>query len=165
MTSEEILFNLCIGVTGSVLASGIVIAYSQYKDKEKIKQKFSGPVGTYVGYGHTQQGGTIVNMDIPLSEVTIKYIAENKLHLTLKEIKHPHQWAGIVAMETESYGTLAWRYDILHGKPADMKTHQFGFKRLMYLTRENKKIIYLIGEEGYGKEILIEKTSTLPGTN
>ena len=160
MTTQEIICNLCIGVTGSVLASVIVIVYTQYKDKEKIKEKYSGPVGTYIGYGHTQQGGTIVNMDTALSEVTITYISENKLQLTLKEINNPHQWSGIVAMETESYGTLSWRYDILHGKPVDMKTHQFGFKRLMYLTRENKKIVYLVGEEGYGKEILIEKAST-----
>lgn len=60
-------------------------------------------------------------------------------------------------METETYGTISWRYNILHGKPVNLLTHRFGFKRLMFLVRDNKKIVYLVGEEGYGKEILIQK--------
>jgi hypothetical protein len=160
MTTQDIVVNLIIGMTGSVLASVIVILYSRKQDKEKVRKQYSGPVGTYTGYGHTQQGSTYINSDAPLSEVFIEYIAENKLKMTVKEIAAPHQWSGIVAMETEAYGTVSWRYDILHGKPTDMKTHQFGFKRLMYLTRENKKIVYLVGEKGYGEEILIEKART-----
>lgn len=35
-------------------------------NQHKNKEKFSGFVGSYIGYGHTQQVGTIVNMDHPV---------------------------------------------------------------------------------------------------
>jgi len=157
MTTEDILMNLAIGATGSIIASIIVILYTKRTDKEKVRLKFSGPVGEYFGYGHTTQGNSTISTDKPISEVSIKYEEDNKLKLILKELNSPHQWSGIVAMETENYGTVSWRYDILHDKPVDLYTHLFGFKRLMFVTRENKKIVYLVGEERYGKEILIQK--------
>lgn len=157
MTTEDIFMDLAIGATGSIIASIIVILLTNRTNKEKIRLKFSGPVGEYYGYAQTSEGSDTILIDKLISEVSITYESENKLLLTLKELNHPHQWSGIVAMETESYGTVSWRYDILHGKPLDITTHRFGFKRLMFLTKENKQIVYLVGEKGFGEEILIQK--------
>ncbi len=157
MATEEIIVNLLIGAIGSIIASFIVIHFTKRIDKEKIRLKFSGPVDKYFGYSYTPQGLSTISTDKPISEVSITYVEDNKLKLILKELNSPRQWSGIVAMESESYGTVSWRYDILDDKPVDLHTHLFGFKRLMFIKRENKKIVYLVGEEGYGKEILIQK--------
>lgn len=157
MSTQDIVINLLIGTGGSVIASIIVILYTRRQDKTQIQQKYSGPVGDYLGYGLTSQGSDTIINGSTISDASIVYLSDNKLQLTLNEIGPAHQWSGIVAMETETYGTISWRYNILHGKPVNLLTHRFGFKRLMFLVRDNKKIVYLVGEEGYGKEILIQK--------
>ena len=158
MTMADMIISLAIGILSSIIAASIVLVYTRRSDKEKIKRKYSGPVGEYSGYSYTGPEAINIQLDNPVSHATIQYLSENKLLITVKELNNNNQWSGIVAMETENYGSLSWRYEVLNNKPVDIKTHSFGFKRLMCLTIDNKKIVYLIGEEGYGKEILIHKS-------
>lgn len=62
-------------------------------------------------------------------------------------------------MDLETYGTVAWNYEIIDGEPFGGKKHEFGFKRIMIKTVDNTTYIYLVDEdrETYGKEILVKK--------
>lgn len=62
-------------------------------------------------------------------------------------------------MELETYGTIAWNYEIIEGKAFGDNKHEFGFKRIMIKTKVDATYIYLV-EEGpstYPKEILVKQ--------
>ena len=160
MTCGDALLSLAIGVAGSLIASQLFLNWTRRREIETASRKFSGPEGTYTGYGYVQ-AGTQLAIDKPISEATIQYIGENALTIELAELPSKgSRWVGRISMENEQYGVVSWNYVSLHGRPVDPKEHRFGFKRLMYLQREGGKVVYLVGEEGYGKEILLECTKT-----
>ena len=80
------------------------------------------------------------------------------MQIHLKEINDPHQWQGLISMESNHYGTIIWRYINLHGKEIDPKEHLFGLKKFVFFPRNNKKVAYLMGDitAGYFNEILLE---------
>jgi len=154
METDEALLSLTLGVTGSLIASWIVISATARRERERATEKYAGPVGSYTGHAYTEQG-TKITIDKPISKASIFYIGENVLRIELHE-PNGSTWVGRIAMQSEQYGEVTWHYDKLHGKPVDDNEHRFGFKRLMYLQRPAGKVVYLVGEEGYGKEILIQ---------
>lgn len=110
-------------------------------------------------------GGDEIDFSKPMGEAEIKYKRKNKLEVIHKQTMHDnysesidHQWKGTLVMETSEYGTVAFYYTTLFGKPLEKNKHRLGFKRVIYnIDSRDKKIIYLIGADGYGKEVLIEK--------
>ncbi|MGD1047077.1 MAG: hypothetical protein ABR936_17370 [Bacteroidota bacterium] len=160
MTLDIMLLSLAIGIISSFIASIMFLKFTNRTNKEEFRIKYSGPVGEYSGYSYTGPNSINIQLEQPVSDAKIEYVSENKLRLTLRELNNPNQWTGIISMETEYYGSVSWRYNILNNKPADITTHSFGFKRLIYLTIDRRKMVYLIGEEWYGKEILIQKSIT-----
>ncbi|MGH9930064.1 MAG: hypothetical protein ACREA9_12695 [Pyrinomonadaceae bacterium] len=86
---------------------------------------------------------------------------DNILRIELTEYPNSGQykWTGIITMDLETYGTVAWQYEIIGGKPFDGNAHEFGFKRVMIRNNDNGTYIYLVEEieESYGKEILVKQ--------
>ena len=158
MTGGDALLSLAIGVAGSLIASRLFLNWTKRREIEAAFRKFSGPAGSYTGYGHVQTGIRIA-LDKPISEATLRYLGENSLSIELAELPSGgSRWVGQISMQSEQNGEITWHYVSLHGTPVDPNQHLFGFKRLMYLERSLGKVVYLIGEEGYGKEILIQRT-------
>lgn len=155
---DSIFSNLLIGAVGSLIASGIFLQYTRRKGKAADKEKYAKASGTYIGYGPKSEGGSTINQDRPLSNVEIIHLGGNLLQLTLKEINDPHEWQGLISMESNHYGTLIWRYKKLHGKEVDMEEHRFGLKKFVFYPKDNKKVAYLMGDiqAGYFSEFLIE---------
>ena len=155
----QILLNLIIGAIGSLIASFIFIRYTRKRDKEIERRNYDDSVGTYTGFGPTTDGGSIVNLERPLSDVEITYLRGNLLQITVKEINDPHTWQGIISMESNHYGTIVWRYIKQHGQDTAEKQHLFGLKKFVFFPKDNKKVCYLMGnlQAGYFNEFLIEK--------
>lgn len=150
--------NLLIGVLGSLIASGLFLFYTRRKDRNAEKEKYAASIGNYIGYGTTVAQGTIIDTARPLSKVEISYEGGNLLKLVLKEINHPHEWHGLISMESNHYGTIIWRYSKLDNEKVNPDEHRFGLKKFVYFPQDNKKTAYLMGniEAGYFNEILIE---------
>lgn len=153
----EIIENLIIGALGSLIASVIFLRYTYYKDKKGVKEKYAASVGIYIGYGTTDPQGTILNKERPLSNVQITYEGGNLLKLVLKEINDPHEWHGLISMESNHYGTIIWRYVKLHNQIVNPDEHRFGLKKFVFFPQDNKRFAYLMGDiqAGYFSEILI----------
>lgn len=151
--------NLLIGVLGSLIASGLFLLYTNYRDKKRERKKYAASVGNYIGYGTTVPQGTIIDKNRPLSNVKITYSGGNLLKLVLKEINDPHEWHGLISMESNHYGTIIWRYVKLHNEKVNPDEHRFGLKKFVYFPQDNIKTAYLMGDlqAGYFNEILIEQ--------
>lgn len=157
-----IIENLLIGVLGSLIASRFFLLYTKRKDKNIEKEKYGAAVGKYIGYGTKVNQGTIIDRNKPLSNVEITYEGGNILKLVLKEINDPHEWHGLISMESNYYGTIIWRYVKLHNENVDRDEHRFGLKKFVYFPQDGKKTAYFMGDiqAGYFNEILIETDTT-----
>jgi hypothetical protein len=155
----ETMQNLLIGVLSSIIASVFFLVYVNYMDKKREKKKYAASAGKYTGYGTTTNPGTAIDRNQPLSDVEIIYEGGNLLKLILKEINHPHEWHGLISMESNHYGTIIWRYSILNGEKVNSDEHRFGLKKFVYFPKNNKKTAYIMGDiqERFYNEILIEK--------
>ena len=110
------------------------------------------------------KGGDEIDFNAPMGEVEITYKRKNKLEVIHKQNMHDnyttsidHQWKGTLVMETSEYGTITFYYTTLWGKTLAENKHRLGFKRVVYDDKRNgKKIIYLFGEDSFGKEVLLE---------
>ena len=150
--------NLIIGATGSLIASFLFLQYTKRRDKAIDREKFAKSTGKYIGYAPKNEGGSTINKDRPLSNVEIIHLGGNLLQLTLKEINDPHEWQGLISMESNHYGTIIWRYKKLNNKEVDVEEHRFGLKQFVFFPKEDKKVAYLMGDikAGYFNEFLIE---------
>lgn len=153
-----VLENLLTGIVGSLIAAVVFLLYTIRRDKKIEKEKYATSVGKYIGYGTTQQQGTIINKEKPLSKVEITHQGGNLLKLVLKEINDPHEWHGLISMESNHYGIIIWRYIKLHNEDVNPDEHRFGLKKFVFFPQDNKKTAYLMGDiqAGYFNEILIE---------
>ncbi len=160
----ELINGLFLGIFASLIASLIVIFFINSKNKKTKKKKFGKAIGKYKGYGYSISNPDLILKDKPQSEATITYIKENILEIELTEFpyKGMYKWKGIITMELEYYGSLAWNYELYEGKELKNNKHKFGFKRLIIREDENYVYIYLadenlVGGEVYSKEILIKE--------
>jgi hypothetical protein len=156
------LYNgLLLGIIASVIAAFIVLYVENYRRKKDLRQKYGKAAGNYLGYGFEISGARWTLKEKPQSEATITYIKDNILNIELTEypFKGQYKWTGIITMDLETYGTVAWNYEIIDGQSVGGKKHEFGFKRIMIKNIGNKIYIYLVDEdrERYGKEILVKK--------
>ena len=151
----EYIINLLIGVIGSLIAAYLFLNYTKKKDAKTEEVRYSASAGKYIGYG---PDGNTIDETKPISNAIIEYIGGNQLKLTLTEKNDPHEWIGIISLESNNYGTIVWRYDKLHGKKVDPKEHRFGLKKFAFLPWEGRKVAYLMGDikAGYFNEILME---------
>src|SRR6266568_1446466 len=127
--------GLLLGTLASILATVLVLWFEWYRRKKNLKKKYGKIAGKYLGYGfeHSNEQWPQLN-DQPQSEATIEYIRENVLHIELTGPPGQEQfkWTGMIEMDLETYGTVAWMYDVIGGKPAvDGNKHEFGVKKLM----------------------------------
>ena len=137
--------SLLIGVVASLTASWIAWRLSLRYSRRCYRRKYGRFPGKYEGFGFMKEDGRKLQ-DQPQSQAVIRYQKDN---LLLIELEHnDRKWSGFITMETENYGTVAWRY---HGLPNDKR--EFGLKRCIFNLEEDE--IYLIGERPeYGKEVL-----------
>jgi len=155
--------GLLLGLSTSAIVSIITYVIVNRKNKKVLKKKYGTPEGEYLGYGFERKypdkpdsplKKTLTNE--PISTATIKYIKDNILSISLKHDEKV--WTGEIIMESETSGSVAWRYINL---PLDngKEQHWFGLKKVVVRNVEDEKnsYIYLIGDtlEGFGKEILI----------
>ena len=142
----ETFQNLLIGVLGSLIATVFFLFYANWSDKRRERKKYAASVGKYNGYGTTVPQGTIIDKNHLLSKVEITYKGGNLLEIILKEHDNPHEWQGLISMESNHYGTIIWRYNILHGENVDANEHRFGLKKFVYFPKDSKKTAYLMGD-------------------
>ena len=155
-----------IPIFTSIVATCIVLLITEVISPYIKYSKLSGKFDIF-WIKDWDKGGSEIDLNKPMGEVEIEYKWRNKLKIIHKQTMHDnytqsinHQWEGTLIMETPQYGTVAFSYLVLWGNPLEMNVHRLGFKKVIYGgKKENKKIIYLIGDraEGYGKEVLIEK--------
>jgi len=165
--SEEASFittGLLVPIVTSLVATGIVLLITEvilpWRKFSKLSDKYD-----IFWIKDSDNGGDEIDFSKPMGEAVIKYRRKNKLEIIHKQTMHDnytesidHQWKGTLVMETSEYGTIAFYYTTLWGKPLEKNKHRLGFKRVVYNDkRGDKKIIYLIGADGYGREVLIEK--------
>ena len=154
--------GLFLGTLASVLAAILVLWVQEYRRKKRLKQTYGKIAGTYLGYGFKESGEQWSQLkDEAQSEATIAYVGDNILNIELTgyPIREEFKWNGIITMDLETYGTVAWKYEIIGGKAFDGNKHEFGFKRIMVRTENNATYIYLVEEihAKYAKEILVKQ--------
>ena len=167
--SQDVSFidnGLFIPILTSLVAASIVLFITQVVSPWIKFNKLSGKFDIY-WIKDSDKGGDEIDFNKPMGEAEITYKWKNKLEIIHKQNMHDlytepidHQWKGTLVMETSQYGTISFYFTTLWGKPLEKNKHRLGFKKVIYDDkRENKKIIYLIGDkaEGFGKEVLIEK--------
>ncbi len=151
-----IALNIIISIITSVIASRLYQLYIDDRQRKSEKEKYARSAGSYTGYG-LYPDSTLLNKDYPLSKVTITHLENNILQLVLKEINNPHEWHGLITMESGNYGIVSWRYEILHGQDVPINQHQFGVKKFVYFPKDSLEVVYLIDEtKGFDREILIK---------
>ncbi len=159
--SSFITDGLLVPIITSLVATGIVLLITEILIPYL---KFNNLSNKYDIYWIDKEGDEI-DFNKPMGEAEIKYLRKNKLEITHKQTMHDnytekidHQWKGTISMETSEYGTIAFYFTILWGKPLEKNKHRMGFKRVVYNNvNKDMKIVYLIGEDGSGKEVLIVK--------
>jgi len=176
ITTQQLLVDSVIALVSGIV-SGAIVAFATYRiiswrDKQALRDKFGKADDegkAYKGYrfekydeddGEHKKGEfKWVLEKEPASEARIKYKQNNILSITLTSLEAKNSetgehlvWDGEMAMESENFGTVVWRYTNLP-KPQ----HRFGFKRCIVKEEFDKVYVYLVGEEieGYGKEVLI----------
>jgi hypothetical protein len=150
-----IALNIVLSIITSIIASRLYQLYIDKRQKKLEISKYARSAGSYTGYG-LKTNSTFLDTDNPLSKVNITYFDGNMLKLELKEINNPHEWHGLITMESGNYGIISWRYEILHGQKVPINEHQFGVKKFVYFPKDDLEIVYLIDEtQGYDREILI----------
>ncbi|MCB2207665.1 MAG: hypothetical protein KQH67_05165 [Bacteroidetes bacterium] len=167
----DCIFNICelingilLGVTASLIATSIAFIIANWKNRKKLKRKFGKAEGKYFGYGYSKEEPDLKLKETPQSEAEIFYVKENILQIELTETpnKGKYKWGGIITMELENYGSIAWKYEIYNGEKLEGNKHKFGFKRLIIEEDEKFMYIYLADEnleggEKYSKEVLIRE--------
>lgn len=159
-TFGNILIGFLLGVVASYLATKVhqmVIARTLAKQYGKL-------TGKYTGYEfHKDSAGTetsTLNTKSPSSDAEIEYLRANVLSIIVTERNqtnekgHTFVWEGEITMEHEAskhqYGTVVFRYTVFNDGQ-----HKFGFKRCIVSKEDDKMMVFLIGEDGYRKELLI----------
>lgn len=161
----DCVFSLCqlwngllLGVIASLIATGMVITYERWQRKSELKAKYGKTEGEYLCF---KTGDPDKEWDTEkdyTSKAFIKYKHDNILSIELSEITDSEtpkfKWTGIITMDLENYGTIAWNYEIYEGKPYGGSRHEFGFKKIIITDIPEQGIyIYLIDDK-YGKEVL-----------
>lgn len=163
MDGCDLLNGLVLGVVASTIVSYFTYLIINRKSKKDLRTKFSKAAGNYLGYGFEphdlkdpSKGYKWILNEKSISKASISYLDSNRLEITLEH--NNLKWQGEIFMDSETSGTVAWRY--LNLTPEKGKEqHQFGLKRIVIRDdhEQQKMFVYLIGEidEGYKKEVLV----------
>lgn len=164
----ELVEGFVIGLVTSGIVALLAVKTSDCRKRKGLKKKFGKLDGVYKGYRFEKAGVEKdefgrqkyknILEDKPHSEATIKYLNENVLEIYHFEFETKHEWEGQIKMDLETSGSIVWRYNKISNQDSKEK-HIFGLKRCIVREdlKEGKMYLYLIGEERYGKEILIKK--------
>ena len=141
-------------VAGFVLGMGGALLWDLIKSKVvkfRLRRKFEKYNGNYLGYHPKGEGSWEIDPD-PKSKAEINYLGDMNIRIQVSH--HNLAWIGIIKMETDESGSIAWRYYGLSDGQ-----YQYGFKRCILEETGNEFKIFLVGEkaEGYGRELLIKK--------
>jgi len=155
----ELYNGLLIGIVASLITSIII----HLGNKMKLKRKYGKLEGHYSGHGYSHENNDLKLEQRIQSRATINYLKNNLLQFELTEnsTEPRYKWNGIIVMEFENYGSIAWKYDLYNGERLGQEKHKFGFKRLIVNETNNSLFIYLIEEnlvqgEKYPREVLIK---------
>ncbi len=169
----DIISNLIIGIIASTIVAIATYIIVNRKQTQDLRKKYGKAAGHYFGFGlekdldehgvqkRDDDGKLLFKTtleDKPCSEATIRYVPDtNFLDIHLKELSTKYEWQGQIFMELESKGSIAWRYIGFPKTKEGKEQHIFGLKRCIVRddAGDNKIYVYLIGEKGYGKEILV----------
>lgn len=162
------------GVLTSVFASLIVVWVIYLRNRDKLRKKFGKAKGKYNGYGfesfystqntiHPNLLKKTINYDKKLSTAIVSYKYPNILKIEVTHwdsyYKKDLVWEGDIYMESETRGSVAWRYKNLPDAD-NKKQHSFGLKQCIVNDIDDEMfIIYMLGEQGtrFGREIFIKE--------
>jgi hypothetical protein len=138
------LFSILIAWTVSVLVQ-----------MSRQSKRYGKAEGKYIAYPYIKDTN-VLNYNSPTADVTIDYVSENRLTIRLTERDPIQTWEGNILMESPLFGSIAWHYISLAEIEDKRERHRFGMKKVIVRenTKTNMMYVYLIGEDGYGKEIL-----------
>lgn len=145
--------GLLLGVISSTIATTITLCVTNRKRRRDLRKRFGRAEGEYEGHEFDKENEA-PKPDV-VSKATIEYIRDNVLSIKLKELRNKNQndenyeWSGQISMELEHFGSIAWMYTNLDSE------HRFGFKRCIVREDSSNVWVYLIGEDGFEKEILV----------
>jgi hypothetical protein len=148
----------------SILGSIFVVIFTSWEQrmmfrKKKVKYKWN----VFEKYNEDKDTD-VLDKTKQTSEAKIEQIGDNILSIKVKDFTHRKEnreyltWVGEMIMEMElktsqeKFGTISWRYTNLDGNK-----ERFGFKRCIVTEKDHQVKIYLIGEDGFGKEVLLKE--------
>ena len=174
MTGSTCVFDWCtlwnglgLGMVASLLAS----ALTYFIIRRREKGTYGTAEGKYKGYTYEEVERVLdgkveveqlrgLNLSTPISFARITYRRLNVLDITVRKAKkqttdEDSVWSGTITMQSAESGIVVWRYVT---PPRD--EHHFGFKRCLVRDAGDQVWVYLLGENGYGKEVFCrEKTA------
>ena len=152
------------GMLASILGSIFVVIFTSWEQR----MMFSYIQGSYKGYVFKKdedgEETDLLDKEKQTSEAKIEQTGDNILSIEVRDLGHPKNngeyltWVGEMIMEMElktsdeKFGTIVWRY-----KNLDESKERFGFKRCIVTEKDHLIKIYLIGEDGFGKEVLLKE--------
>jgi hypothetical protein len=135
----------------------ITLGITDWRRRRDLRERFGKAEGQYEGHEFDKE----IEAPKPdvVSRATIEYMRDNILSIKLTELRfrnhkgENYEWSGQITRELEQFGSIAWTYTNLDNK------HRFGFKRCIVREDPGMVWVYLVGEDGFEKEILVRSKS------
>jgi hypothetical protein len=155
----KLINDLGLGLISSFIASAITAFFIFAYTKRKHKKMFSKADGYFDGFSPLKENPRKL-ADKPASQAEISYERENRLRIKVIHDNGEKTWMGLITMENEHHGTIAWEYlNLPNGEV------EFGFKSCIVSGNGDKVLLIPPapsrdkGEIEYGREILIRKAT------
>ena len=154
-------------IFSALLVGLLVYVIDIFRTKIKSKKRFGKIAGDYEGFGYLTEEDTLNIKTTPQTLASIKYLKDNLLEISVTENpnKNLYEWKGIISLELENYGSIAWRYVIFKKEKLGEYKHKFGIKKI--LINESEDFIYLYVAESdindnkkFGREIFKRKKAS-----
>ncbi len=158
---ENFFWHGCVGFVIGLLAGFLAeLAHERVRSFCRWRRfRYEADIkGEFAAYLFGPTDGDTVDYSKRTGTAEVSYLRENIFKIIHTDPTAKNIWEGTIYMGTPRDGRVIWKYETLDGKKPTAK-HRVGFKRCLVSdgighNGETCRHIYLLGEEGYGKEVL-----------
>ena len=147
-------------IFSALLVGILVYVIDAVRTKKRAKKRFGKIEGNYEGFGYLSEHDTLNIKTEPQSVAAIKYLKDNLLEISVTERKKEYEfeWKGIISLELENYGTIAWKYVVYQKMKLGGTKHKFGIKKIQINEVDGITYLYLAESDinqnkEFGREI------------
>lgn len=151
--------DLFLGFAISFAASWLLLWAVNARMRYLTRKRFLPYAGLYKGYVYEKEGDWTLKNN-PQSTAVVRYDKKRQyLTIDLKNNgdKVDFHWTGIMKYDYGDKFSVSWHYVVWGGVRFGEKRHMYGYKRALLICQDDKRYIYLRGEEPFKEEVLIKE--------